>query len=235
MFYCDKACQRKDWKIHKHECNIYKNHYETIRRDLDRMLLRLYLTIEQFPDKRFQSEKVPGTVPPQDRSYDDLMTHQDDIEMDENRLQYFEYLLSRFRQAGLDFDRGELFEHFCKIVVNCYSILNTELNEIGVSIYVLESVFDHSCDPNAAPVFDGIDLEIRALRDISSSEKITISYLDLKASREARQKTLEEQYYFTCSCPKCVNNNEEGKFLKIVLDFFPNFSLICLFIFENRY
>ena len=229
MFYCSKECQKKDWRIHKLECKIFKDHYEGIKpedlsssyerfHDHYRLLLRVHLTLEQFPDQGVESFKIPGTDPAQYRSYDDLRTCKEKIKIDEERSLIFKMILRIFFEAGINFDREKLFEHFCKILINRFIIENFDFEAIGLSIFVLESGLEHSCVPNASLVFNGINLQVRALKNISKDEKITINYVTIYISngiisQESRQKILKERYYFTCSCPKCLEYKEEGMFL----------------------
>ena len=223
MFYCNKECQRKDWKIHKFECKTYKKYYEATEsedyyhdyasfNDYYRLLLRLHLTLEHFPDLRNQSFKVPETDPPQYRSYDDLLARQEDIKIDEERFPMFEKILKFFRKAQIDFHREKLFETFCKIMINRFYIENAKLKKIGLSIFILESGFEHSCIPNASLVFNGANLQVRALKSISPGEKITINYRDEVITQKERQERLKELFYFTCSCSKCLEYKDEGKF-----------------------
>ena len=219
MFYCSKDCQKKDWKIHKLECKIYKAHYEksVIRleeenHDYFRLLLRVYLTLEQFPDLRTQSFKVPETDPPQYRCYDDLRICEKEIKSDEDRALLFLNILFTFGLFGIDCDTKKISEHFCKIMMNKFHLDNFDLQIIGLSIFVLESGFKHSCIPNASLVFNGINLKVRALKNISSGEKITINYFSEMIPQKNRRELLQKQYYFTCSCPKCLDYKEESKF-----------------------
>ena len=236
MFYCSKECQKNDWKIHKLECKIYKAHYERIQlphptndnlltHDYFWFLLRVYLTLERFPDRRTESFKVPGTDPVKYRSYDDLRTCVHEIRTDLARVLNFEMIWDNFyREAGLNFNRGKLFEHFCKIAINRFCVKNVDLRVIGLSIFVPESGFKHSCIPNAALVFNGMNLEVRALKNIPKDEKITINYVTTYISngiisQEDRLKLLKKQYFFDCSCPICLNCKGEGKFfLKLIID-----------------
>lgn len=202
MHYCDSLCQKKDWKKHKFECPIYKDYYGQLRHNLDRFLLRLYLFLSSnkglaSKKETLQHDETVG------RSFEDLISHQDDIEKDTLRTRHFEALVQRYSDCNIDFDRSTLFEYFCKICINSFSILNADLNEIGSALYIAESVFDHSCTPNAAPVFNGMYLEIRSIKEINEEEPISINYVDLKDNRESRQKRLREQFYFVCQCTRC--------------------------------
>lgn len=82
------------------------------------------------------------------------------------------------------------------------------LNNEGSGLYLTQSKINHSCDPNAEVqfVYSNHTLQVVALQDIKEGEEICISYLDqceLSRSRHSRQKYLQENYLFTCSCSKC--------------------------------
>ena len=43
----------------------------------------------------------------------------------------------------------------------------------------------------------------RALHDLPAGEEITQSYFPLPVGYQERQKRLQEDYGFTCTCPRC--------------------------------
>lgn len=208
MYYCSKTCQRKDWKKHKLECRIFRENFPIIQKDLDRFLLRLYLYIENNPDSLCERRKFHDDNPDSSRCFTDLMTHRPQIEMDAIRTNVFQSLFARFKSLNqIQLNRNKLFECFCRLCINSFTITNCELNEIGSGLYLAESQMDHSCIPNAAPVFNGHRVVIRAIKTIKSGQPITINYVDMKQSTNIRQKKLVEQYYFTCKCNQCESND----------------------------
>ena len=230
MYYCDRNCQKNDWKIHKLECKIYKNHYRAIDLDFCRFFIRLYLTLEHFPEKRLELFKVPGTDPVEYKCYDDLRNFQEEIQMDEKKLIFFEEILEHFRMVGLDFDREKFFEFFCKIIINIVSLSDFNFMKIGLSLFIGESFLEHSCNPNSILLCKGNKLEVRCIKNVSTNEKITINVLGTITPREERQKLLKENFYFTCSCSRCLDDVDKGKRNLFVLKDLKN-SLI----FSNRY
>lgn len=42
------------------------------------------------------------------------------------------------------------------------------MQTLGTGIYLGASILDHSCEPNAVATFNGITLNIRALKDITN-------------------------------------------------------------------
>ena len=49
----------------------------------------------------------------------------------------------------------------------------------------------------------GMQMCFRALHDLPAGEEITQSYFPLHIAYQERQKRLQEDYGFTCTCPRC--------------------------------
>jgi hypothetical protein len=79
---------------------------------------------------------------------------------------------------------------------------------VGAGIYLIQSCFNHSCDPNATVEFleGNSTLTLRTLRDVATDEEVTISYLDEESLKlpvgERREKLA--LYLFVCECPRCT-------------------------------
>ena len=211
MFYCNKDCQKTDWKFHKDECKLYKKDY--LESGGGRLTLRLYLTFKRNILKRFEKFQVPGTDPPEYKTYMNLSSHLVEIGKDEKKSENFLLFLECFREAGLSLDLKEesrIFEHFCKVNVNLHIIQDNCSNHLACSIFVPN--FEHSCVPNACLIPRGLKHEIRAIKKISPGEKITINRIGFITSREKRQKIFKVISLFPCSCPRCINDDiDKGK------------------------
>lgn len=222
MFYCDVQCQKRDWRYHKHECKLLTNlNLDELKSDCYRFTLRLWLLLtgkQEIRDKQYVLFNAKM------RCFNDLKTHVDEVKKDEKRMKFFDKMCMRFESWGIEFDKEDLFMIFCRICINSFSILNEDLNEIGTALYIQASVFDHSCVPNAAPVFNGINLQIRALKRINDDEEICINYIDLKMNRNIRHEKLMEQYYFECKCLKCETNSDAEIDYAKVKDFDQQFD-----------
>jgi len=99
----------------------------------------------------------------------------------------------------------ELVEEFYD---NLYEEAGDFLDCDGIGLYKLQSKCNHSCSPNSQVSFDygNFRLSLKATKDISKDEEITISYISeckLRRSRYSRQKYLKEFYLFICDCSKC--------------------------------
>lgn len=49
----------------------------------------------------------------------------------------------------------------------------------------------------------GLQAHFRALHDLPAGEEITQSYFPLHVGYKERQQRLQEDYGFTCTCPRC--------------------------------
>jgi hypothetical protein len=98
----------------------------------------------------------------------------------------------------------------------------------------LLSKLNHSCDPSCMISFPGIAPEnlmdheiskphsillgngplaiLTPLRELNEGEELSISYLDLCSSYQERQLYLKSNYYFDCSCRKCLSFVESNGF-----------------------
>ena len=77
----------------------------------------------------------------------------------------------------------------------------------GSAIYLLSSLFNHSCSPNVEPMFpyNNHMVEMKATRKIEKNEHLCISYIDSEnLSVQERQHKLLHGYGFQCRCEKCL-------------------------------
>ncbi|PSN48982.1 hypothetical protein C0J52_03858 [Blattella germanica] len=79
--------------------------------------------------------------------------------------------------------------------------------EIGGAVYPTVSLCNHSCNPNVARHSTGYKAVVRAIRNIKKGDEILDNYGShfLSDPVDERQKVLNSQYFFTCSCEACSN------------------------------
>ncbi|KAF6139503.1 hypothetical protein GIB67_005140 [Kingdonia uniflora] len=53
-------------------------------------------------------------------------------------------------------------------------------------------------------IFEGRLAVVRAVEPMPKGTEVLISYIETAGSTTTRQKTLKEQYLFTCTCPRCI-------------------------------
>eukprot|EP00877_Chromochloris_zofingiensis_P003146 jgi/Chrzof1/12832/Cz07g08320.t1 len=83
-----------------------------------------------------------------------------------------------------------------RFAANNHTICDDELRPVGVGIYPLGALFNHSCTPNCMQSFQGSTIMFRALRNISAGEECTISYVELAGTRQDRRRQLLRNYHF---------------------------------------
>lgn len=104
-----------------------------------------------------------------------------------------------------DISIKEIAENFAKLACNAHTICDSELRPLGTGLYPVLSIINHSCLPNSVLVFDGKTAVVRAVQPLPKGTEVLISYIEIAGSTMTRQKALKEQYYFTCTCPRCIN------------------------------
>jgi hypothetical protein len=130
------------------------------------------------------------------------------------------FLMRCFRHVSSEtFDEVEmttiLLRHLQSCSCNAYQVTeqlvtdgdvrNTTENEIGGSVYPTVSLCNHSCNPNVARHSTGRTCIVRTIRSIKKGEEILDNYGPhfLSNNLEERQKHLETQYFFRCTCEAC--------------------------------
>ncbi|KAJ2162134.1 hypothetical protein GGF46_000876 [Coemansia sp. RSA 552] len=80
------------------------------------------------------------------------------------------------------------------------------LNDQNGGFYLLQSCFNHDCDPNCLVTHPN-DGKYRAiittLRPVKAGEEMTITYVNPRDSVGERRQALHDWYMFDCSCDRC--------------------------------
>ena len=207
--YCGRKCQVDDWKkFHKHECKIYASHADKLQHHGLRVALRLAIIHENRPEDLTRKFKLMNGS---ERSFADLESHETEVLSDEKRYGSYFKTLDALNSLGLRFNPGKLFMSIARLNVNSFGILDISFKNLGTGLYIETSIFDHSCEPNAAYIFNGSEMRVRAIKPIHFNEPVYINYTDCKQSRSARQALLLDNYYFTCECTRCTREGREGE------------------------
>lgn len=90
-----------------------------------------------------------------------------------------------------------------------YAVGERGLHNVGIGLYRLAGLANHTCDPSAVWTFDVERRQIvfRALRPLRAggeASAVSISYLLSREPPAARQHKLRELYRFECACERCA-------------------------------
>ncbi|KAL9245528.1 hypothetical protein vseg_019171 [Gypsophila vaccaria] len=202
VWYCGSSCQKTDWKLHRVECqalsNVEKERLKYLTPSI-RLMVKLYLK------RKLQNEKVlPASVTDNYSLVEALVSHMSELE--EKQLILYAQM-ANLVNAILQWPRlnlKEVAENFSKLACNAHSICDSELRPLGTGLYPVVAIINHSCLPNSVLVFEERVSVVRAVQHIPKGTEVTISYIETAGSTMTRQKTLKEQYFFKCSCPRCI-------------------------------
>lgn len=202
--YCSSECQKADRVDHTKECqSICK-----VKPHVPTQTMRLMLRVIRRLDR--ESQKGDGSVC---AAFRKLVSHQDSIKA-ETKVKYAQMagLVRDCRVTGEELpifeDLKAIVELFCTFENNNFSILNDDLQTVGAGLFVESTALNHSCAPNAVATFEGPVLSVRATKDIGRGEEVTISYIELAASTDARRAELQPRYFFDCQCKLCTDGLE---------------------------
>ncbi|XP_022880187.1 histone-lysine N-methyltransferase ASHR1 isoform X2 [Olea europaea var. sylvestris] len=226
VWYCGGTCQKLDWKLHSVECKalakVDKNRVKSITPSI-RLMVKLYLR------RKLQQQKIiPTTATDNYNLIEPLVSHMPDLE--EKQLVLYAQIANLvaliLQWPESEIDIKEIAENFSKLSCNAHSICDSELRPLGTGLYPVISIINHSCLPNSVLVFEGRLAVVRAVQHIPKGAefvsintlhfeeslilscqwlpKVSISYVETAGSTITRQKALREQYFFSCTCSRCL-------------------------------
>ncbi len=74
---------------------------------------------------------------------------------------------------------------------------------MGLGLFPLCAMFNHSCFPNCAFVNNGSALVFRTVRPVQKGDELTVAYTQLDKSRATRRARLLQDRGFLCRCRRC--------------------------------
>uniref|UniRef100_A0A8C7WM15 [histone H3]-lysine(4) N-trimethyltransferase n=1 Tax=Oryzias sinensis TaxID=183150 RepID=A0A8C7WM15_9TELE len=204
--YCNSACQKRAWPGHKTECRCLCSLLPRHPTDSVRLAARLIFTLVSgrciYRGLDWVFVDLDSMPEQKKEGLSELATM---LEL------YMETEIPDLKQrmtSELPLSCREALSIIAKVTCNCFTISDGELQEIGVGLYPSLSLLNHDCRPNCVMVFNGTELQLRAVQDINPGEELRISYIETLSLTEDRQKQLEEQYHFTCHCQRCSSKEQ---------------------------
>ncbi|EFJ28787.1 hypothetical protein SELMODRAFT_231366 [Selaginella moellendorffii] len=214
VFYCSPTCQRSQWKIHQEECKVL------VRLSTEQKRPTLLLMLRLLVKRELQATGVlPVTALDNYEIVRALPTHFSETG-DERLVMYAQMavLIKTILNARYAEDVKEITKDICRISCNGHTICDDELRPVGIGLFPVVSIINHSCSSNSLLLFDGKHAVVRALGTISRGCEVTVSYIELGASTNSRREALSDQYYFHCKCPRCTDDSEAGLYKDDVLE-----------------
>lgn len=186
MYYCDKACQKADWKgRHKHECSSA----DFAQSDpLERLFNRSSLAVK---DKTLLNQKFYF------RSDQDEECKSFTLKDLCSKTPFLGTIVLRMPPELVQRHSRPILNNFCSV--------------IGFGLYVAEACSTgYSCAPNAAPCFDGTRAYLRAMTDLRGGQRITTGmHLYLMPKLERREYFLNNAG-IDCHCELCEEDEVEN-------------------------
>ncbi|KAL5715662.1 Histone-lysine N-methyltransferase ashr1 [Ranunculus cassubicifolius] len=201
-WYCSTNCQKLEWELHRLECHSLKRLSKDRRQSLTpsirlmvRLCVRRKLELEQA---------ISVTATENYKLVEALVDHISDI--DEKQLVLYAQManLVNLVLQWPEINIKEIARNFSKLACNAHTICDSELRPMGTGLYPVVSIINHSCLPNSVLVFEGSVAVVRAVEFVPKGTEVLITYIETAGSTATRQKTLQEQYLFTCTCPRCL-------------------------------
>ncbi|XP_055010288.1 histone-lysine N-methyltransferase SMYD3 [Boleophthalmus pectinirostris] len=212
--YCNNTCQKQAWSVHKSECKCLRSILPRIPTDSVRLAARIIFAM--CASSKGNSEEL--------YTFEEHKSHLTSMsEQKKEGLSQLASMLQLYLQQEVPtLDQASSFlPPSCqdplglmgKVTCNCFTISDGELQEIGVGLYPSLSLLNHDCGPNCVMVFEGTKLHLRAVKDIKYGDELTVNYIDPLELADLRQKQLEEQYHFTCTCHRCNSRDKDALML----------------------
>ncbi|KAK9803460.1 hypothetical protein WJX73_004414 [Symbiochloris irregularis] len=195
--YSGKTAQRSDWKAgHKQECEALIRCRPKVPPATVRLAARVFWT------KQRQRQSGQSTQPSD--SFDDvtaLLSHWDKLD-DQRKVRYAQmavitrqYMQGSTSAAELP-DEKEIAIMLARFACNNHTIMDDENNPIGLGMYPLGALLNHSNEPNVVPTFEGPRIVFRAIRAVAAGAELTVAYLDLLTPAAELRHALAYHYFF---------------------------------------
>lgn len=108
------------------------------------------------------------------------------------------------------YNNEEACEYLSRFQCNNFEVCDDQLFPVAFGTYPLGALLNHECWPNCVAMYDTapdgtVAQVLRSVREIKAGEELCVTYVDAALSTDARQKTLQQKYGFTCTCQRCTH------------------------------
>lgn len=102
-----------------------------------------------------------------------------------------------------------------KVNMNCFTLTLLDGTQYGHALYKQATLFNHSCEPNAGWVFNGVEILIIANKKIEPDTEITTQYIPVMQYQTNVRREFLSKLGFNCECSACLADgtkvNEQWK------------------------
>ncbi|OMO50096.1 hypothetical protein COLO4_38232 [Corchorus olitorius] len=155
VWYCGIECQRFDWKMHKIECQAISRLDNNWRNSVT-------------PEIRLMI--VPTTAIDNYKLVQKLVAHLSSISEEKLLLYTREAEIVKLMLQWPDINLSETIENFSKLSCNAHTITDSKMGPLGIGLYLVVSMINHSCSPNSVLVFEGREAVIRAVQHVQKGK-----------------------------------------------------------------
>jgi SET and MYND domain-containing protein len=114
-------------------------------------------------------------------------------------------LVQRFAPGPATADTSAVVDLLCQMSCNLFTACDAYQNAVGIGLYPLAAMMNHSCAPNAVASFRGRAYELRLLSDVPAGTELCVAYAELAAPPALRRADLRARYFFDCGCSQCAD------------------------------
>lgn len=210
VFYCNKKCLKRDSAYHEVECKVLHAIGDNDLPDEETRTVIRALAREEADKAR--GKPSVGHFFGCKRTTEDLLSHIEDLLEDEHEQAHTKAeTIHELVKAFLNVSLEEVFVMMQKARINCHSLVDhndCHFYSRGRAVYLGASKTNHSCVVNNdyIQMFDGRTILLRALThiELDDPQSLTIHYMPPSLPYEERARRCLNNYYFICSCDKCV-------------------------------
>ncbi|KAJ3546496.1 hypothetical protein NM208_g1964 [Fusarium decemcellulare] len=238
VIWCNVACRAADHARHDFECLWLQQKGELLHdRETQYDFVTLWHVVRLLATRNVELKKSASMTPllyPLDRRFERGWKS---IEMccsyldswPESQLKHWKRLVDEYLSDATVLpcmlDPDEMLSLICKEETNTFGLYPKLTGPLymadrpvprgesyALSLYPRAAQFNHSCLPNVTHKPDNQGRMVyTAARDIAKGEECMITYFDLTEHEDltSRQKHVQEQFQFKCTCERCLSEEAE--------------------------
>jgi len=210
VLYCDKGCQKADWKAaHKHECAALQHPAASLRSGdgcaaTRQSRLSSALLVGRVARKAAAREAVAAVlVAAPAKCAAEAVAEAADLVLEIG--------------LGGGLPRAALLLLLRQFQANNFGVMDQLLISVGAAVFPQGAALNHSCAHNCAIAYlpRCHTQVIRAIADVRAGEELCHPYVDVAKPTARRVAQLEDTYGFACTCERCEDALAGGRWAEV--------------------